>query len=116
MDLHERELDSMIQQTLLLPVTAQQKQRAWEQLQLKLADPAAGRSSVEAVMVVEPFLSRVWRVLLSSLRSFALEEARYETARQERYAFSYYHFSASSPRLVLDLMGPLRGTAMSPVC
>lgn len=112
MDLHERELDSLIQQALQQPVTALQKQRAWAQLQLKLAEQAA----LPVVAADEPLISRIWRSWLHSLRAFALEETRYEAARQGRYAFSYYSFAACPPRFAMDLLGPLRVSTMSPVC
>ncbi len=114
MDLHERELDSLIQQALPLPVTAQQKQRAWEQLQLKLA--AQADLAAPCDKAADPLLNRVWRGLLQGLRSFALEETRYETARQGRYTFSYYSFSTHPPRFAIDIMCPLRVSAMGQVC
>ncbi len=116
MDLYERELDSLIQQALPLPVTAQQKQRAWEQLQLKLVAQSDLAAPCEKVVTADPLLYRVWRGLLQGLRSFALEETRYETARQGRYTFSYYSFSTHPPRFAIDIMCPLRVSAMGQVC
>lgn len=109
MDLHDHELDSLI--TLALqpsPVMPQQKQMAWEQLQARLAEPAAERPvrGVQFFSLIRSAWKSVW--------SFALEEARYESARQERCAFRYYSLTPAS--FNLEVMGPLRMSKLGQVC
>lgn len=114
MDLHDRELDSLI--TLALQpqsVTSRQKQRAWEQLQTKLAAEAA-------LPAVQPSFGhqamRLFRSVGQSLRSLMLEETPYHNARQERYTFRCHSFSNRPVSLAMELIGPLRITSMGQVC
>lgn len=114
MDLHDRELDSLITLTLQpQTVTSRQKQRAWEQLQTKLAAEAT-------LPTVQPSFGdqamRLFRSIGQSLRSLMLEEAPYQNARQERYAFRYYSFSSRPVSFAMELIGPLRITSMGQVC
>lgn len=116
MDLHDHELDSLI--TLSLrpqPVTSRHKQRAWERLQLKLTEqtqqPALQQAPSFSVQT-----GRLCRSVWQSLRSFALEESRYHSARQEQYAFRYYSFSSTPVSFAMELIGPLRTSSMGQVC
>ncbi|MBI5667099.1 MAG: hypothetical protein HZC41_03755 [Chloroflexi bacterium] len=116
MDLHDHELDSLISLALQpAPVMAQQKQLAWEKLHAKLAEPALLPATAETPTRT----IRLWRAVQigwDMLRSFALEEARYESARQERYAYRYYSFALDPASFSLEVMGPLRVSKLGQVC
>lgn len=116
MDLHDRELDSLISLAMRSePVLPQQKQYAWEQLQLRLAAEAAQPTFQPAPSLADQ-AARLFRSIWQTLRSFALEESRYQNARQEQYSFRYYSFSGSPVSFAMELIGPLRTSSMGQVC
>jgi hypothetical protein len=118
MDLHDRELDSLIHQAVQSPVTMQQKQRAWEQLQLRLAQQAVLPVSavVEPPPTLQQNLTRFLNYLWQHTRSFALEETRYEQARLGRHSGHCYSFSCFPGQLAIEFLGPLRVSALNQVC
>lgn len=114
MDLHDHELDSLIHLSLQpTPVTSQQKQAAWERLQAALAEPV---TAAEETPALRARLARTARDAWLVVRSFALEEARYESARQERYTFRYYSFTPDPASFSLEILGPMRMSKLGQMC
>ncbi|MEO8607049.1 MAG: hypothetical protein ABI690_04175 [Chloroflexota bacterium] len=110
MDLPGNSLDAWIEGALQpgTSVSPQQKQIAWERLSQK----AMEQVMLPAQLLVEekPYAIRLWEatsVLWRLFSAFAVEEERYERARQNRHMMRYQYIGVNG-ELAIQFLAPLR--------
>ena len=110
MVLPDNNLDSWIEVALQpgTSITQQQKQLAWERLSQK----AMAQAMLPAALLCEEktYATRFWEaggVLWRLFSAFAVEEERYERARQNRHMTRYQYMSVNG-ELAIQFLAPLR--------
>jgi hypothetical protein len=118
MDLRDKQVDVLIDEALHTStyLTSQQKHAAWQRLRVR----ASQQSLLPAVMPCDHPQSLVDRIfgvegiLQAWLTRLAVDEARYERARQNQYSLRYGAL-VSSAGLPNRLIEPFRYHFMTPV-
>ena len=117
MDMHDKHLDSWISAALQpgTGVSTHQRQRVWEEVSRRAARQTMlpGRVMDEQKASFLGWLASTGRCLCKQITSFAVDEAQYERARQNRHVMRYGGPSREG-RLAFHAFNPLGFSCLSP--